>query len=61
MAVLMGAIPPHERPRERLLARGAEALTDRELLALVWAAERDGSAVSLAIVRARYLRRRDGA
>jgi len=35
MAVLMAAIPPHERPRERLLARGAEALTERELLALI--------------------------
>lgn len=35
MAVLMAAIPLHERPRERLLARGAEALTERELLALV--------------------------
>ncbi|MEX2100430.1 MAG: DNA repair protein RadC [Acidimicrobiia bacterium] len=35
MAVLMAAVPPHERPRERLLARGVEALTERELLALV--------------------------
>ncbi|MGI8722377.1 MAG: UPF0758 domain-containing protein, partial [Geodermatophilaceae bacterium] len=35
MTVLMAAVPPHERPRERLLARGAEALTERELLALV--------------------------
>ncbi len=35
MAVLMAAVPPHERPRERLLARGADALTERELLALV--------------------------
>ena len=34
MAVLMAAVPPHERPRERLLARGAEALTERELLAV---------------------------
>jgi DNA repair protein RadC len=40
MAVLMAAIPPHERPRERLLARGTEALTERELLALVL---RDGT------------------
>lgn len=31
----MAKIPEHERPRERLYARGAEALTDRELLALV--------------------------
>lgn len=35
MTVLIGAMPPHERPRERLLASGAEALTERELLALV--------------------------
>lgn len=35
MAVLMTAVPPHERPRERLLGCGAEALTERELLALV--------------------------
>ncbi len=35
MAVLMAAVPPQERPRERLLARGSDALTERELLALV--------------------------
>ncbi len=35
MSVLMAAVPPHERPRERLLARGSDALTERELLALV--------------------------
>jgi DNA repair protein RadC len=35
MSVLMAALPPHDRPRERLLARGAEALADRELIALV--------------------------
>lgn len=35
MAVLMADVPSHERPRERLLARGVEALTDRELVALV--------------------------
>lgn len=35
MSVLMAAVPPHDRPRERLLARGAEALADRELIALV--------------------------
>jgi DNA repair protein RadC len=28
-------LPAQDRPRERLLARGAEALADRELLALV--------------------------
>lgn len=31
----MAAVPPHERPRERLVARGAEALNERELLALL--------------------------
>jgi DNA repair protein RadC len=35
MTVLMAAMPTHERPRERLMARGADALTERELLALV--------------------------
>lgn len=35
MATMMTALPAHERPRERLLARGAEALSERELLALV--------------------------
>lgn len=32
---LLDAIPPHERPRERLLAQGPVALTDAELLALL--------------------------
>lgn len=35
MAVPMSRVPTHERPRERLLARGAGALTERELLALL--------------------------
>lgn len=35
MTVLMDSLPAHERPRERLLACGAEALTERELIALV--------------------------
>lgn len=35
MAVPMAAVPLHERPRERLLARGPDALTERELLAIV--------------------------
>lgn len=35
MTVTMAALPPHDRPRERLLARGAEALADREFIALV--------------------------
>ena len=35
MTVPMAAIPLHERPRERLLARGPTALTERELLAII--------------------------
>ncbi len=35
MAILMANLPIHERPRERLLAHGTEALSERELLALV--------------------------
>jgi len=35
MVVLMAAIPPRDRPRERLHARGVDALTERELVALV--------------------------
>ncbi|KAA0233748.1 MAG: DNA repair protein RadC [Actinobacteria bacterium] len=31
----MTALPEHDRPRERLLARGAGALSDQELLAIV--------------------------
>jgi DNA repair protein RadC len=42
-------LPPHERPRERLLALGPEALTERELLALVLGKGRQGeSALDLA-------------
>lgn len=35
MAVPMSRVPTHERPRERLLARGPRALTERELIALL--------------------------
>lgn len=35
MTVPMAEVPPHDRPRERLLAQGAEALSERELIALV--------------------------
>jgi DNA repair protein RadC len=33
MAMVIADIPMHERPRERLLRCGLEALTERELLA----------------------------
>lgn len=49
MAVLMAAVPAHERPRERLAARGAGALTESELLALVLGSgTRNVSALDLA-------------
>jgi DNA repair protein RadC len=49
MPVLMADMPSHERPRERLLARGAEALSERELLALVLRnGSRGASALDLA-------------
>lgn len=35
MSTPMTTLPRHERPRERLLRRGVQTLTDRELLALV--------------------------
>lgn len=35
VGMLMKALPPNERPRERLLASGVDALTTRELIALV--------------------------
>lgn len=35
MAITMAALPGHERPRERLATVGPDALSDRELLALV--------------------------
>lgn len=35
MPVVMAALPPDERPRERLAAHGVESLSARELLALV--------------------------
>lgn len=49
MAVVLSALPAHERPRERLRAVGVEALSERELLALVLRNGRTGeSAVDLA-------------
>jgi DNA repair protein RadC len=45
----MADLPQHERPRERLLRHGPDALTDRELLALVMRHGRPGeSALDLA-------------
>jgi len=35
MSMVMAAVPPEERPRERLAAHGVESLSARELLALV--------------------------
>ena len=49
MTVPIAAVPLHERPRERLLACGAQALTERELLAIVLRNGMQGlSAVDLA-------------
>lgn len=45
-------LPPDERPRERLLQRGADALTDAELLAIII---RDGTPKESAIDLARRL------
>ncbi|MDP9222270.1 MAG: DNA repair protein RadC [Actinomycetota bacterium] len=48
-APTIAKIPPSERPRERLRALGVEALSDRELLALVLRSGRPGaSALDLA-------------
>lgn len=49
MATAITDLPPRERPRERLLCRGPEALSDCELLALVLRHGRRGeNALSLA-------------
>jgi DNA repair protein RadC len=49
VALSMAKVPVHERPRERLLARGIAALSERELLALVLRHGRRGeSALDLA-------------
>ncbi|KPM57811.1 DNA repair protein [Frankia sp. CcI49] len=51
-------LPVHERPRERVLARGVEALADRELLAILLGSGTPGSdAVELA---ARLIARHGG-
>lgn len=49
MSVPLRSLPEHERPRERLLARGPEALTEVELIALILGKGRRGeSALDLA-------------
>jgi DNA repair protein RadC len=49
MALVLRELPEHERPRERLLRRGVEALSERELLALIIRNGRGGeSALDLA-------------
>ncbi len=49
MATRIADLPEHDRPRERLLARGVEALSERELLALLLGKGRRGeSALDLA-------------
>jgi DNA repair protein RadC len=50
-------LPPEERPRERLLAKGSEALTDTELLAIII---RDGTRKETALDLARGLLARFG-
>lgn len=42
MSLRIQDVPEHERPRERLLARGVEVLSERELLALVLRNGRQG-------------------
>jgi DNA repair protein RadC len=49
MAVPMAAVALHERPRERLLIRGPEGLSERELLAIILGSGARGvSAIDLA-------------
>lgn len=45
----MRHVPPHDRPRERLMTRGVQALSDRELIAIVLrTGRRDQCALDLA-------------
>ena len=61
MSVILSALPEHERPRERLVAMGAEALSERELLALVLRSGRVGeSALDVAGVLLARFRGLDG-
>ena len=45
MSVVLSELPEHERPRERLVALGVEALSECELLALVLRSGRPGGSV----------------
>jgi len=49
-AELIRELPPEERPRERLLARGCQALSDAELLAVLLRTGRRGTS-ALAVAR----------
>ena len=61
MGVAIGAMPEHERPRERLLRCGAGALSERELLALVLGSGCPGkSALDLATELLSYFGGMDG-
>lgn len=49
MSVSIGELPPNDRPRERLMERGVDALTEQELIALILRSGRAGeSALELA-------------
>jgi methionine--tRNA ligase beta chain len=41
----LGELPPEDRPREKLVARGADALTDEELVAILLGTGRPGAGV----------------
>ena len=41
----LGELPPEDRPREKLVARGAEALTDEDLVAILLGTGRAGTGV----------------
>lgn len=45
MAGRLGELPPEDRPREKLVARGADALTDEELVAILLGTGRPGAGV----------------
>ena len=41
----LAELPPEDRPREKLVARGADALTDEELVAILLGTGRPGAGV----------------